>query len=112
MIIEKDPRNPRRCRISRMKPDPGQTVTVLSDVLSQQVGGETVLLDLASENYFGLDAVGTRVWQLLKDGATVGETIEALLEEYDVEREVLEGDVERLIGELVEAGLVEVVEID
>ena len=37
-------------------------------LLAQELAGETVLLDLASENYFGLDAVGTRVWQLLNEG--------------------------------------------
>jgi hypothetical protein len=81
-------------------------IRVPPDVLFQEVGGETVLLDLGSEEYFGLDAVGTRVWQLLSGGASVGQAIDALLEEYDVEREVLEGDVERLIGDLVAAGLV------
>ncbi len=79
-----------------------------SDVLFQQVGGETVLLDLASENYFGLDAVGTRVWQLLTRGKSLGHVLDTLLDEYDVEREVLEADVERLIGDLAEAGLVEI----
>ena len=41
-----------------------QTITLSPDVISQEVSGETVLLDLESENYFGLDAVGTRIWQL------------------------------------------------
>ena len=44
-------------------------IEISEDVLFQEVGGETVLLDLASEQYFGLDAVGTRIWQLLGEGA-------------------------------------------
>ena len=39
-----------------------QTVTLSPEVISQEVSGETVLLDLESENYFGLDEVGTRIW--------------------------------------------------
>jgi len=44
-----------------------QTVKLLPDVLSQEVDGETVLLNLNSENYFGLDEIGTRIWQLLQE---------------------------------------------
>ena len=43
-------------------------IRISDNVLSQEVAGETVLLDLASESYFGLDEVGTRVWQMLKQG--------------------------------------------
>ena len=82
--------------------------SVSKDVLFQEVSGETVLLDLASEQYFGLDEVGTRVWQLLNEGKSLGGMIEVLLEEYEVEREQLEGDVRALLESLLEAGLVEV----
>ena len=44
-----------------------QTVTRSPEVISQEVSGETVLLDLESESYYGLDAVGTRIWQLIRD---------------------------------------------
>ena len=81
--------------------------TVSKDVLFQEVSGETVLLDLASEQYFGLDEVGTRVWQLVNEGKSLGGMIEVLLEEYEVEPEQLEGDVRALLESLLEAGLVE-----
>ena len=77
------------------------------DVLFQEVGGETVLLDLASEQYFGLDEVGTRIWQLLNEGLGPGEMVDTLLDEYEVERERLEADVRELLGSLLEAGLIE-----
>ena len=84
-----------------------QVFTVSKDVLFQEVSGETVLLDLASEQYFGLDEVGTRVWQLLNEGQSLDAMLEVLLEEYEVERERLEGDVRALLESLIEAGLVE-----
>ena len=83
------------------------TFTVSKDVLFQEVSGETVLLDLASEQYFGLDEVGTRVWQLLNEGQSLGAMLDVLLGEYEVERERLETDVRALLDSLIEAGLVE-----
>ena len=85
-----------------------QVFTVSKDVLFQEVSGETVLLDLASEQYFGLDEVGTRVWQLLNEGQSLDAMLEVLLEEYEVQRERLEEDVRALLESLIEAGLVEV----
>ena len=79
---------------------------ISKEVLSQEVNGETVLLDLEGETYFGLNDVGTRIWQLLQAEQTVDETLSALSEEYDVGREQLETDVDELLGKLTEAGLV------
>ncbi len=84
-----------------------QKASFPAEVLFQEVNGETVLLDLASENYFGLDEIGTRIWGLLQAGSSVGETLETLLGEYEVERETLEDDVGKLLQKLQEAGLVE-----
>jgi len=87
-----------------LKPD--QKIQIAPDVLFQEVSGETVLLDLESERYFGLDAVGTRIWTLLGEGARIGAVVDTLLQEYEVERATLESDVEELIVRLSEAGLV------
>ena len=84
-----------------------KSFAVSKDVLFQEVSGETVLLDLNSEAYFGLDEVGTRIWTLLNEGKTAVEMVDVLLEEYEVERETLEGDVRDLLTALIEAGLIE-----
>ena len=76
------------------------------EVLFQEVSGELVLLDLESEQYFGLDAVGARVWALLGEGAGVPDVVEALLAEYEVERSTLEMDVAELLDQLAGAGLI------
>lgn len=85
--------------------DPSATFTVPESVLSREVAGETVILDTAGGTYFGLDEVGTRIWELLRDGRTVGETETALLEQYEVEPAELRRDLERLVRELLEQGL-------
>ena len=83
-------------------------ITISKEVLAQELAGETVLLDLASESYFGLDAVGTRVWQLLQSGAGQTDLIDSLLDEYEVERATLEKDITDLLQRLAEAGLITV----
>ena len=83
-------------------------ITISKDVLAQELAGETVLLDLCSENYFGLDAVGTRVWQLLNEGRTGSDLIDTLQDEYEVEREVLEKDIFELLERLSDAGLIKI----
>ena len=80
--------------------------SISSEVLSQEVNGETVLLDLEGECYFGLNEVGTRIWQLLQGKISLGEALDTLSDEYDVSREQLECDVGALLDKLAEAGLV------
>ena len=82
------------------------TVRITPDVLHQELGGDTVLLNLANENYFGLDEVGTRVWQVLGETRNANDVVTRLIEEYDVPTEQLRADVARLITELAAAGLV------
>ena len=83
-------------------------VAVRPDVLTREISGESVLLDLASERYFGLDEIGTGMWKALTAGATIGEAIEALLAEYDVAPETLREDVAAFVRRLADAGLVDV----
>lgn len=79
-----------------------------SDVLFQDLGGEVVLLDLASERYFGLDPVGTRIWTLLDQGLTLEQVHATLCNEYDAPSEKLRDDLVALVSQLSEAGLVKV----
>lgn len=83
-----------------------QKVTISSEVLSQEVDGETVLLDLNSENYFGLDEVGTRIWQLLNEGNDLQHVLNTLLAEYEVDEQQLKKDLQDHITQLVDAGLI------
>lgn len=83
-------------------------VTLSSEVLFQEVADEAVLLDLKGERYFGLDPVGTRIWQLLQAQAGLEQVRSALLAEYDVDPEQLDADLDRLLGQLEEAGLVQI----
>jgi ornithine carbamoyltransferase len=85
-----------------------QKITFADTVFAQEVDGEMVLLDMESENYFGLDEVGTAIWQAMQEYETLQEVLNALLEQYDVEAEVLEKDLSDFVDKLLESGLVEV----
>ena len=83
-------------------------IRISPEVLVQEVGGESVLLDLASERYFGLDAVGTRVWQMMTDLGDLRDVHRAMLEEYEVEDRCLAADLNTLVVKLADAGLISV----
>ncbi|TVQ95023.1 MAG: PqqD family protein [Chromatiaceae bacterium] len=82
------------------------TATPSPEVLFQEIAGEAVLLDLASETYFGLDDVGTRIWHLLHDHGSLRAVYDSMLNEYDVEPARLEDDLLAHVAQLADAGLV------
>lgn len=76
-------------------------------VLVRELQGESVLLNLDSETYFGLDEVGTRMWEVLTTAPSIETAFETLRVEYDVAPEKLRADLEALVGQLLEKGLLE-----
>ena len=85
-------------------------VTFADTVFAQEVDGEMVLLDMNSENYFGLDEVGTAIWQAIQDKENLKEVFEVLLEQYEVEEDVLKKDIVTFVEKLEESGLIKVEE--
>jgi Coenzyme PQQ synthesis protein D (PqqD) len=82
-------------------------LVVPDDVLLRELDGEAVLLNLSTSTYFGLDAVGTRFWAVLTSAPSVEAAYEILLDEYDVPPSVLHQDLDALLGQLMEHGLLE-----
>lgn len=78
---------------------------VSEDVVFRDVAGEAVLLDLASGMYFGLNDIGTRIWHLIADHGSADEIVATLLTEYEVDESHLRKDVDALIHQLIEKGL-------
>lgn len=82
-----------------------ERVAVPDGVVFREVSGEAVILDLASQRYFSLDRVGTRMWGLLAAGDSLERVRERLQEEYEVDAGVLRQDLEGLVRELLDEGL-------
>ncbi len=70
-------------------------------VVFRELAGESVLLNLETGTYFGLDAVGTRIWNLIAEQGSTSSAIDTLLAEYDVDAPRLEKDVTALIDQLL-----------
>jgi hypothetical protein len=82
-----------------------QRITIAPGVLQQNVGGESVLLDLEGEQYYGLNASGTLIWEMLSDGGGREQASSALVRAFGIEQSRALADVDALIVELVGAGL-------
>ncbi|WP_052326982.1 PqqD family protein [Desulfocapsa sulfexigens] len=76
------------------------------DVLRQEIDGETVLLDMKSENYFGLNDVGSHVLEMLQDGSNLDSLVSHLLSIYEIGKQQLEIDITELLQQLLDAGLI------
>lgn len=83
-------------------------VVAAKDQVSSDLGGETVILNLSSGVYFGLDLVGSHIWNLIQEPRRVAEVRDSILEEYEVEPDRCEADLLALLGQLQDDGLVEV----
>ncbi len=86
--------------------DLNQKITFADTVFAQEVDGEMVLLDMNSENYFGLDEIGTAIWQGMQEKETLQEVFELLLNQYDVEADLLKQDLLAFVDKLVKHGIV------
>ena len=87
--------------------DDNQRITIRADVLSRLVEGEAVLLDLKSGTYFGLNEVGSEVWEIIGTGASLGEIKDQLMDRFEVDRATLDRDLAALIAQLQDRGLVD-----
>ncbi len=83
-------------------------VVVAPDVVSCDLAGDAAILNLKSGVYYGLDAVGARIWSYLQTPVALSEVKERLLEEHDVADEQCEQDLLELAGGFAREGLVKV----
>jgi hypothetical protein len=83
-------------------------VKVPDDVLISNLQDESVILNLDSERYFGLDSIGTRILSVLTTSDSIEAAYSTLVQEYDVDSDVLRQDLLALVENLVEQGLVQV----
>ena len=80
-------------------------VVVPAHVLIRHLHGESVLLNLDTEEYFGLDVTGTRMWEVATRSASLEAAYTALVQEFDVDPEELRENLAELMARLIENGL-------
>jgi hypothetical protein len=90
----------------------GNRAIVPTHVLVRHLDGESVLLNLESERYFGLDETGTRMLELATTMPSLNVAYERLLEEFEVEPALLHDHLNELLNRLVENGLLQLLPAD
>ena len=79
-----------------------------ANTLHRELGGEGVLLQLDTGEYFGLDEVGERMWVLMMEDGDLARVESRLIDEFDVEPTRLSNDLTAFVGELVERRLIDI----
>lgn len=82
-----------------------ERIELAESVIYQEVEGEIVILDLAKQEYYGLDATGASMWLALLKHRNLDGVFDQLSTEYDVDSAVLRADLETLVNQLVGSGL-------
>jgi Coenzyme PQQ synthesis protein D (PqqD) len=82
-------------------------IRIPDEVIFRVLGDEAVILNLATGKYFGLNSVGTRLWQLIVEHGSEEKVIEGFLAEYEVEEKLFRQDLADLIRQLMQTGLVQ-----
>jgi hypothetical protein len=81
------------------------TVRIPDEVIFRELDGEAVVLNLDTGIYFGLDAVGTRIWRLLEEHKSLRLVLDTLVDEYDAAPDRLQRDLLAFIERLNSKGL-------
>lgn len=84
----------------------GCTLSTSPEAFENRVGDETVLLHLGNGTYYGLDAVGTVMWEMLKQGMPPRQICQAIAESYGISLDQVETDARRFLSDLKDHGIV------
>jgi hypothetical protein len=107
-VIPKNNFGKARLSIETIKIELNSVVVAVADQVSCDLEGEAAVLNLKTGVYYGLDDIGASIWRMLNEPRRVDELVDALLGEYEVDREECQRDVIELVGELAVRGLVEI----
>lgn len=86
------------------------TIEKKQDIISSGMDDETVMMSIENGEYYGLNPVGSRIWELLDRPRTVGGICDILLAEYDVPAEECRREVMEFVEKLLEKKLVKITE--
>ena len=84
----------------------GVQVEIRKDLVCQELDGEMVILNMQSGLYYGIDAVGSRIWQMLEEKVPPATMVDLLLEEYEIEADLCSQQVATFLSELEKNNLI------
>jgi coenzyme PQQ synthesis protein D (PqqD) len=88
------------------------TVVAAGDVVGCALDGEAILLNVRTGTYYGLDAVGHRMWQLVQQPRMVASVRDAIVDEFEVGVDRCERELLSLLIELERHQLIAVTDAD
>lgn len=91
---------------------PGTRVSRSPQQVHCGVGDVIVLMSVGDGKYFELNQVGTRIWQLLEQPASIADLVDQLLREFDVARSPCEADVIAWVGRMRDLGFVNIDDVN
>lgn len=75
-------------------------------IMTADMNGATVMLDIESGKYFNLGEVGGRIWEILEQPTSVKDLVSILVQEYDVTEEQCLEDIVPFLEKMLNRGLV------
>lgn len=84
------------------------TISHRKDIDTTDLNGDLVMMDLEEGRYFSLNSVGSRIWQLIEEPIKVNKVIDALLEEYEINRSQCEENVLEFLGKLNDSKIISI----
>ena len=87
-----------------------QTLVRQEEILASVMEDEVVMMNLQTDSYYGTNAVGTRIWELLEQPLTVAELCQLLQEEFEVDDETCQQDVLPFLEKIIDEKLVRIIE--
>lgn len=79
-----------------------------SNITQAEINEEMVMMDMTTGNYFGLDAVGSRIWELIDTTTSPEDIVATLVSEFDVQEDICKNDVEKFLQNLLKHKLIDV----
>jgi len=90
------------------KIDINTNVQRISNVLSNQIDGETILLSIENGEYYGMENIGSRIWELLENPVSIQNILKYLLDEFDVSKEQCTIDTLKFVNKLIDKNLINI----
>jgi hypothetical protein len=70
-----------------------------------QIGAQTVMMNISRGKYFAVGSTGQRIWDCIAEPASIGQIVDQLVDEYDVQRDQCAEEVMAFVATLIENGL-------
>lgn len=94
--------------MAQIEPEKNPLLTVVSDQASNVLNSETIILNLLNNKYYGLEGLGSQVWEWLKQPIRFQEIENKILTEYDVDSKTCREDLQELLQLLCQEKLIDI----